>query len=425
MNALILSLILLSHVSPERILVRPGDSVRLTITGGKVKKILVLPGKIGYVKGNYFYATKQGEGVIKVLYRKGPPAYAFVKVLRNRGLLRVRVVPEKVQLMPGDSMKFLVKLPEGVDPERCFINWRVIPEWIGNVNLDGEFVAGNRFGKGKVIAIVKCGRRRGLGFSNVTVGEEIKFKKVSISPNPIYIPDILKGKVTLDISPEIEDFDSVDWLVEPRGLGFVNGRLQFVPAKSVGRGVLWFTGWKDGEVYTGKTFVLLGRPHSRIELPKSVVAPGESVAVRVLMRHRVGKIKGMFSWSVEPEWLGRFEDPFKFPETVFVAGEKSAVGTIFITMGRRPLDFTRTPLIVGSHEVEIEPRDTIIKVGKSIKFSKNSNFKGIWKVFPPLAGEIDQNGEFRAEVPLRRAYIIYEITEDGGGGGISTITILP
>ena len=423
MSALILSFILLSHITPERILIRPGDSVKLTITGGKVKKILVLPERIGFVKDNYFYARRKGEGVIKVLYKKGSPAYAFVKVIENRRLLNVRVVPEKVQLMPGDSMKFFVKLPMEINPERCFINWRVLPSWIGNVNLEGEFVAGNRFGRGKVIAVVRCGRRKGLGFSNVTVGEEVKFKKVSINPNPLYIPDILKGKVRLNVSPE--DFDSVDWLVEPQGLGFVNEKFEFVPVKSVGRGVLWFTGWKNGEVYTGRTFVLIGRPRSRIEISKNVVEPGESLTVRVLKKPRMPKRRGMFRWSVEPEWLGRFEDPFKFPETVFVAGRKNAAGTIFISRRGRPLDFTRIPLIVGLHEVEIEPRDTIIRIGESLKFRVNSNYKGIWKIFPPLAGEIDENGNFKAEVPLRKAYIIYEITEDGGGGGISTITILP
>lgn len=423
MNAIFLSIILVSHITPERILVWPGDSVRLTITGGKIKKIVVLPDKIGYVRNNFFYARRSGEGVIKVIYRDASPSYAFVKVIGSRGVLKIRVVPKKVELMPGDSMKFIVKLPEKIDPERCFINWRVLPSWLGTVNLDGEFVAGSRFGRGKVIAVVRCGRRRGFGFASVVVGEKIKFKKVSISPNPLYIPDILKGKAKLEILPEIGTFDSVDWLVEPRGLGFVNERFEFVPVKSVGRGVIWFTGWKNDEVYTGKTFVLLGRPRPRIEISRNVITPGESLTVRVFMRNQIpGKF---FKWSVEPGWIGRFVDPFRFPETIFIAGKKNAVGTIYISHQGKPLDFTRTPLIVGIHEVELEPQDTIIKIGETIRFRIKSDYVGSWKVFPPIAGEIDQDGNFKAEVPLRRAYIIYEITDDGGGGGISTITILP
>jgi len=316
MTGLILGVLLLTHISPERIIIRPGDSVRLNISGGKVKEILVLPSRIGFVRNGFFHAKKKGEGVIKVVFANKPPSYAYVKIPGSTRILDVRLVPEEARIMPGDSLQFSIRIPEGINPEDCFFNWRVVPSWIGQIDFNGKFIAGNRFGRGKVVAVVRCGRRRGIAFSSIVVGDESNFSEVSVIPNPVYVPDVIKGKVKLDIVPGISDFDSIDWLVEPSGLGFVNQRFEFIPIRSHGRGVLWFTGWKGNKVYTGKTFILVGKPHSRIELSKRVAEPGDSITVKILMRYRVHR--KIFSWGVEPEWLGRFTDPGDFQKQLLL-----------------------------------------------------------------------------------------------------------
>ncbi len=419
---LFLILSLISQILPERIVTHPGDSVRLNIKAKNVKRIQVIPPAIGIVKNGYFYALKKGDGVIKVVFKDRPPAYSYVKVAGENRRFEIKISPRRVELNPGDTIKFSLKSPSDGS---CFVNWRVVPSWIGKISLTGEFVAGTRSGKGKIIAIVRCGRKRGLGFASVSVGNSSKFVPVEIQPDPVYVDR--NRKVTLRVLPGVSSYDSVDWIVEPEKLGFVNERQEFVPLQSRGRGVIWFTAWKDDSIYTGKALVFIGRPPRLISIDRFVIAPGETCRISARPPRRLKRrLKDAdFRWSVKPEWLGEFLNDRSFPETRFVAGTTPGSGIIFVEVDGRPINFTKTPVIVGKTTVNITPRSVYLKIGETVRFETDRQVNGTWRVFPEFAGRIDGNGNFTAEVPLREVFIIFEVTEPGGGGGIAKVTILP
>ncbi len=430
MSNLLLTILIFSQIIPERIVIQPGDSVKILSPDVKAKRISVIPPTIGYVKNGYFYATKPGEGVIKIkLKNNKKKLYSFVKVTRNIKLLKIRVVPQNVQLGMSDSVRFYVRLPDGTNEEQCFVSWHVIPAWIGKISINGQFIAGKRSGRGKVVAIVKCRNRRGIGFSTVTVGENSSIKEIKIIPDPVYITN--GQTMDLHIKPEITGLDSFDWIVEPRMIGFINDMQQFVPLKRRARGVVWFTGWKGSKVYVGKALVIIGSRKSLIRIEKYVIRPGDSCRLvvnppsRIFRRFRKSSLRNFISWSVEPEWLGRFTNPFKFPATIFVAGDKPGVGEILIKLNERELNISRTPIIVGKEELKINPSSVVMKLGEEVRFTVTPKRPGIWHVIPSVAGEIDGNGLFKAELPVRNVFIIYEVKTSEGGGAIAHVTILP
>lgn len=429
MSGFLFALMVISQILPERIVILPGDSVRIFLEDEKVKNVSVIPPTLGYIKNGYFYARRPGEGVIKVELRNKRKIYSFVKVTRTIRSLKVKVVPQNVQLGISDSIRFYVRLPKNVDEEQCFISWHVIPSWIGKISLNGQFVAGKRIGRGKVVAIVKCRNRRGIGFSTVNVGKSASFKEIKIVPDPIYITD--RQPMKLHIMPEISEFDSLDWIVEPEKIGFVNESWQFISLKRRARGVVWFTGWKNSKVYVGKALVIIGTKKSLISIEKQIIKPGDSCRitatppVRLMRRINRMRVKNSVTWSVEPAWLGRFDDPFKFPTTIFIAGTKPGLGEIFINLNQRELKISRTPIIIGEEELSITPQSVIMKLGEEVKFTVKPHRPGIWHVIPPIAGEIDDNGLFKAEVPIRNVFIIFELKTPGGGGAIARVTILP
>ncbi len=419
---LLIALTLISQFLPERIVLHIGDSVRLNLEHKKVRRIQVIPPAIGFVKNGYFYAEKRGDGVIKVVFKDRPPAYSYVKVIAQKPRFEVKLSPRRVELNPGDTIEFRLKTPQD---ENCFVNWRVVPAWIGEITLTGEFIAGTRAGKGRIIAVVKCGRKKGIAFAEVSVGNSSRFVPVKISPDPVYAE--FEKKITLKVSPEDVQYDSVDWIVEPQKLGFVNQDQEFVPLQPRGKGVIWFTAWKRDSIYTGKVLVFVGRPPRLIVPEKFVIAPGETCRVEAKPPKRLSNRlrNARLRWRVKPEWLGRFINDRSFPVTRFVAGNAPGVGIIFVEVNSRPVNFTRTPVIVGSKKVSISPSSIYMKIGESVRFKTDKKLKGIWKVFPEFAGRIDENGNFVAEVPLREVFIIFEVKEPGGGGGIARITILP
>ncbi len=429
MNGLFLTLMLISQILPERIVVQPGDSVKVLSQRVVVKKISVIPPTLGYVKNCYFHARTPGEGVIKVELKNDKRIYSFVKVAKTIRSFRVNVVPENVKLGISDSLQFYVRLPRSVNEGQCFIRWHVIPAWIGKISLNGQFVAGNRIGRGKIVAIVKCRNRRGIGFSTVSVGENASLKKIKIVPDPVYITN--REPVRLHIKPDVTGFDSLDWIVEPERIGFINEHQQFVPLVKRARGVVWFTGWKDSKAYVGKALVIIGSRESMIKIEKQIIKPGDSCRIsanppiRILRRLRRFELRNSLTWSVEPEWLGRFENPSGFPATIFIAGTKPGVGEIFLKINERELNISSTPIIVGKEELKITPQSVIMKLGEERKFSVEPRRPGVWHVVPSIAGEINGRGLFRAELPIRNVFIIYELKTPDGGGAIARVTILP
>ncbi len=429
MNGLLLTLMIISQILPERIVIQPGDSIKVLSQEVSIKKLRVIPPTLGYVKNGYFYARTPGEGVIKVELKNKKRIYSFVKVTKTIRSLRVNVVPKNVQLGISDSVRFYVRLPKNVNEGQCFISWHVIPAWIGKISLNGQFVAGNRIGRGKVVAIVKCRNRRGIGFSTVNVGESASFKEIKIAPDPIYITN--REPVKLHIQPEVTEFDSLDWIVEPERIGFINESRQFVPLTKRARGIVWFTGWKGSKVYVGKALVIIGSKKSLVRIEKQIIKPGDSCRIsanppaRILRKLKRFEIRNSLVWAVEPEWLGRFVNPFGFPTTIFVAGTRPGVGEIFIKLNERELNVSRTPIIVGEEELKITPQSAVMKLGEEMKFSVEPHRPGVWHVIPSIAGEINDKGVFKAELPVRNVFIIYELKTPGGGGAIARVTILP
>ena len=393
-----------------------GDSIFLDIDPAEIRRVMVIPPSIGTLRNGYFVARKKGDGVIKVVFKNRPPSYSYVKVTGRR--FKIEISPRKVELNPGDTIQFKLKTPQG---RPCFIHWRVVPSWIGKISLTGEFVAGKRSGRGKVISVVKCRGRKGIGFANISVGNSSRFVSVKILPDPVYAD----GKIKLRITPEINGLDSIDWIVEPEKLGFVNENQEFVPLRPHGRGVVWFTAWKNRTTYTGKTLVFVGKPPEFVTPERFVVLPGDTTVIKVRLPGRLKRRIYGFQWAVKPEWLGRFIETSAFPVTHFIAGGNSGVGMIFLKLNGRPLNFTRTPIIVGKTAVSIVPSSAYLKIGETKKFRIDKKVKGIWRVFPEFAGRIDEDGNFTAEVPLREVFIIFEVTEPGGGGGIARVTIVP
>jgi protocatechuate 3,4-dioxygenase beta subunit len=213
------------------------------------------------------------------------------------------ISPESVQVPPNGTVKFRAQL-FGVSNFSPIISdridWRVDPEGLGKITEGGFFVAGERPGRGLVIAIAKIFDREFRAEARVQVG----------NPDAI-IPDYLRLIVvpeeaalgfgdSLRFQARLRFMDStrvvpnllVNWAVEPRGIGKINQRGLFVGGSNEAHGRVIAFVEHDGARIFGKAHVVIGlRPDAAIA--GNVVDEDDQSAISgaLVVAQRIGHIK--------------------------------------------------------------------------------------------------------------------------------------
>jgi len=430
-------------IIPQNLYLTPGEEAKLTLevyegqsqVTPKWVRWKVIPQFLGKVKDGRVLALREGTGVVRATCKtkKGiGVGFAYLEVKSAKNVLRVKIEPTKIHLLPHDSQRlFLEAMLSGTPVEVDKVDWRVIPSWLGEVSDDGVFIASDRMGAGKVVALVKKGEEEAFASVPLVVGHPEEFPlRVSVSPGFAVVPVGEKiqfeGKV-MGLSSSKRDSVEFEWWLDPPELGKLEDG-EFLGLKP-GRGTVWALATFQREVGLGKSLVIVkeGFPERFNISPKDLVLyPGEKVDIPISppLGERFPRFVNL---EVIPPDFGEVSISEEGPSILIEAGEKPGMGIIELKGLRRLLH--RLPLLIGVNHLEIEPEEVTVTPGEPIKF--RLNFRGEkelpirWKVIPEIGGDIKEDGTFIASGATKRVYVLAIVEpKKGGGGAISRVNVI-
>lgn len=197
-----------------------------------------------------FTANLPGKTVI-VAEKNGFQERAIVVISGEMG---IRIIPEKVELKPGETVRFKL-IGEGFRDINLPIRWEVIPRRCGTIKKDGTFIAGKIPTKGRVVAILPQRFGKGIVSAEVSI-KSTEIKALSITPSFKYFDSQEIGR---EYSFTVENAEGilVKWKVIPEDLGYVNNNGVFIP-KRVGAGFLVAEAGLGINVKPGRSLIVIG-----------------------------------------------------------------------------------------------------------------------------------------------------------------------
>ncbi len=287
------------EIAPRFKWMKVGEKTRFSIKGREKVQWEVKPEGIGMIEENgTFYANSPGRAIVLARTKKRV-GRAIVVVA---GKTKLRIIPEKVILKPGERIHFKIKIGRLGNIRNLPVRWKVIPRRCGIIRRDGTFIAGKIPVRGRVVAVVP----ERFGGGAVSAG-------ISIVPGERKFLTIMPRLRALDIGEEF-DFDirdeniQVHWKVIPEDLGVITQNGEFTPQRN-GSGVIIVEPKDNINISPGRALVIVGKtPNVTLTLPTRNVVEGFGIPIKIETELRDYEV----FWRVKPERAGRISSNGRF-----------------------------------------------------------------------------------------------------------------
>jgi hypothetical protein len=213
------------------------------------------------------------------------------------------IVPQEVTLPPGGHVKFHVQLfnnqhmPQRVQEQ---VEWSVEPEWLGKISDDGFFIAGERPGKGEVIARLTILNRVYKATAKVKVGPGVvdmaRGMELIIKPaQAALLPgEQLQFTARIVFAGNVQPMPPVliNWAVRPDSLGKITQSGLFEAGNVRGQGLVIAYVEFMGERLVGKAHIVVGmKAASAIAGTVLDEDLGGAIAGATVTAQRIGEIR--------------------------------------------------------------------------------------------------------------------------------------
>lgn len=424
MTVLITLLLALTvNVEPKILRVRVGDRIPIHVEvfegeeSVKPDRIAfrIIPEDLGHMEGDFFVGDRPGRGILFVRVRVGDRrrwARRLIEVLGSERI-EVSLIPDFIKLMPGQSEELKLKLTP--EPEKYRVEWKIVPGNIGKVE-DMKFFASER-GAGKLIAIVKSEKARGVGEADVLVGvpEEVSHD-LKLVPEEAVL-NVL-DTLLLNIRSPVREIEKMEFFVFPPRVGKVE-KDKFI-ATHPGRAEVWAIARIKDKALLGKaTYVVEKRKRKLVEFdpPYIVGEPGEEELIKLIPNIVPRRLRRpAIVWEVEPKNLGEIKGKGM---TVIFKSKKTGLGRIKVKLKRTGKVIGEMPVLVVKEKLRITPEKARIGEDDTLFLNIGTTGKPTLMVFPDDAGKVI-DGKF---VPSGLEDEAFIIAREGESGGISHILI--
>ena len=438
------------EVSPNPAEVMPGGTVLFSVPGQEQTAVIwqVLPPALGSVSadGRFTAGKSAGQGIVRAMTQQGGKkllGHALVKITgdKTRGLT-VKVSPGSARLEPGSAKTFSAEVSYlNGDPATAVISWQVVPAGLGTIDQNGNFTALNP-GTGRIVALAKSEKLKGIGQAKITVGPKLKPQKLMVEMTPVKAN--LKPGESAVFSASARDRDGnpvtaeFEFRVEPTVLGTIDGSGNFTAGKKPGVGTVKVLAKNESGSGAAKSLVVVEEKTQRytvkVKPRQSALAPGQSLEFTAEAFDNSGNpvTPPYWVWKVIPEKLGELS-----PHGIFTAGQKAGQGKVVASL---PPQFGQGQAAASVRvkpgqplRVKIDPPSARLLPEQSQQFiatvtgpdgAARADVRINWKVYPPGVGTITPNGLFIAGSTPRLGAVVALVSPDQGGGkGIAGIAV--
>ena len=388
-------------ISPAAAVLKKGEQIKFTITGGEAKEWKCVPGEIGNVRNGVFTAENSGRGRVIAILQNGEIKTAFIRVSGQTD--DIRITPRFVRIKTGEKVQFEAKGNEK-------ITWGVEGDNIGEINSNGLFTA--RI-PGKTVIVGKNNGNRGRAV--VIVSGETGLR---MTPNSVTLKT---GEIT-HFKVEAEGFGSVNipltWKVIPERAGQIRENGTFIAGKIPTKGrVIAVLPERFGKGVASADVYITSDKLKPLEISPSFKHFSVLDIGREFQFNVAGEQKIALRWRVIPEDLGSINNNGTFVPKRHGAGVLMAEpieninirpARAFVIIGEDRSFLEDTSSYNG--ETDGEPASGFIDFtfpsrqvieGFKIPLVLNkepADYGVIWKVFPQTAGRIILNSEFQANM---------------------------
>lgn len=326
----------------------------------------------------------------------------------NRDL---RVTPDRVLLLPGESVRFEAHLTDDEGVPSNPIEWEVIPARLGTIGPDGLFVAGDRPGRGIVRAVAHTGEKPSVGHALVRIGSggEVPLR-VIIEPRETRVAPgeaVHFAVSVLDPQTGVAVTGVTEWRLIPPDIGSIDPSGTFTAGILPGHGRI-AAAVTDGDRHgVGYAAIHVGRAANedevsiRIHPEEAELAVGEEIDFQA--RIEPPDLEEQVEWLVVPRHAGTVS------EGRFRAGSRPVDGrviaSIITSTGVARAD-ARVRIRDHGEEtgVMVKPEKAVVRAGNEARFTLYARGSGSgaplapveWSVRPLYAGWIGPDGVFHA-----------------------------
>ena len=440
------------EVSPNPAEVLPTGTIQFSVLNQEQVKIIwqVLPPSLGSIDadGRFTAGKYTGQGIVRAAIQNGDKillGHALIKIIGGKTMgLNVKINPAPVRLEPGKTGIFtaLVSYLNGDPADDAAISWQVVPTGLGTIDQKGNFTALNP-GTGRIVALAKSDKFKGLGQAKITVGSKLRSQKLLVEMTPLKA-NIKPGDNAV-FSVAVSDQDGqpaaarLEYQVEPSTLGAIDISGNFTAGKKPGVGMVTVSAKNENGAGTAKSLVVvedkIQRYTIKLKPRQSLLEPGQSLEFTTEAFDNNGNqvIPPYWIWKVIPEKLGEIS-----PQGIFTAGHKAGQGKVVATL---PPQFGQGQASSSVRikpgqplRVKIDPPAVMLLPAQAQQFTATvfssegqplPEVKVVWKVSPEGVGTINQNGVFRASAQSDKKGIVVALVplQQGGGQGIAEISI--
>lgn len=338
--------------------------------------------------------------------------FALLPWVADAGDQALRLTPDRVEVGAGESVRFIVDLPDGAAEGDAQFLWEVIPSRLGTIDGSGNFVAGGRSGRGIVRAVTVTTGTPLRGHAVISVsGSGSSRLALRIRPEAVNVrpgEGVQLRAVARDAANGTDLSGRIEWTVTPEWLGSIGADGYFEGGERTGNGRI--SARLAGESGYGSAHIRASvggtatDPAAGITIKPShlEVPTGGSAQLHVDL---LGFPEGTaVEWVVLPALLGTVTDGS------FQAGPIPMDGRIIAlirttTGSASATAFARVEGQTAGQGVMVHPKETIVRAGEQIRFElRTCQSSGTghdlapvsWSVSDGDAGTIGPDGTFRA-----------------------------
>ncbi|MDP2807908.1 MAG: Ig-like domain-containing protein [bacterium] len=441
------------EVSPNPAEIMSNGVVQFSVSGQEQAAVIwqALPPSLGAISadGRFTAGNSAGQGIVRAMIQQGDKkllGHALIRIAGGKVKgLAVKVSPGSARLEPGAAEQFSVEVSYlNGDPATAVISWQVVPAGLGTIDQNGTFTALTP-GTGRIVALAKSDKFKGIGQAKIIVGSKLTPQKLLVEMTPVKAS--LKPGDNAVFSVTVNDRDgnpvtaTLEYLVQPSGLGTIDGSGNFTAGKKPGVGMVKVMVKSENGAGTAKSLVVVEEKAQRytvkIKPRQSALEPGQSLEFTAEAFDNSGNpvTPPYWAWKVIPEKLGEIS-----PQGIFTAGQKSGQGKVVASL---PSQFGQGQAAASIRikrgqplRVKVDPLRAILIPGQSQQFTAAvfssegkpiPETKVVWKVSPDGIGHINQSGLFIAsgqpDSPKKGMIIAQVPLGQGGGQGGATVSI--
>ncbi|MBI5804801.1 hypothetical protein HZA73_02005 [candidate division TA06 bacterium] len=440
------------EVSPNPAEVIPNGTVQFSVPGQEQTAVVwkVLPPSLGSISadGRFTAGRSAGQGIVRASVQQSDKmilGHALIRVAGGKTTgLTVKVSPGSARMEPGSAIKLSaeVRYLNGEPAAEAAVSWQVVPAGLGTIDQNGNFTALTP-GTGRIAALAKSEKFKGLGQAKITVGPKLKPQKLMVEMTPAKA-DLKPGENAV-YSVSVHDRDGnpataeLEFRVEPSGLGTIDGSGNFTAGDKPGVGTVKVLAKNETGSGTAKSLVVVAEKTQRYTIKvkprQAALEPGQSLEFTAEAFDKSGNpvTPPYWVWKVIPEKLGEVS-----PQGVFTAGQKSGQGKVVASL---PPQFGQGQEAVSVRikpgqplRVKIDPPNALLLPGQPQQFTATvinaqgqpmPQIKILWKTYPEGLGTITQNGFFMAsDQPGKKGAVLAVVTpQQGGGQGAAPVSI--